>query len=538
MTNKVVTKVVVIGSGVAGSLIASRLVKSGFKVTILEAGDFVDRQQAVQNYWAANIKVPECAYPVVPEATFPTTDNIQAWYQQNGPDIFKSTYLKVVGGTTWHWLGTCLRLLPSDFQTKTLYGYGVDWPISYADLEPFYLEAEHELAVAGNSNIDIGSPRSGPYLLPEIPQTYLDKVFTANLNNTIYQVIPTPQARNSVMHDQRPACCGSSSCIPVCPVQAKYDATVHLKKAQQAGAELIDRCTVTRLIANENGLVQTAKYQRWDRSHGEIDADIFILACHAIETPRLLLASKNDKYKQGLANSSDQVGRNLMDHPVQMSWALSKDPVYPYRGPLSTSGIENLRDGDFRATRSAFRIEIGNDGWNWPTGAPISLAADMAKKQLSTEQLDQAISWESARHIRLAALTEQQPSPSNKVGLSNDKKDYYGVPLPTIDYEIGSYVQEGMASARQAHDKIFSYMSATISHHAENYFGAGHIMGTCRMGADPKQSVVDKNMCSHDHKNLYILGSAVFPTGGTANPTLTIAALSLKAAKSIIDAQI
>lgn len=223
-----------------------------------------------------------------------------------------------------------------------------------------------------------------------------------------------------------------------------------------------------------------------------------------------------------------------MDHPVQMSWALAKKPVYPYRGPLSTSGIENLREGAFRRQRSAFRIEIGNDGWNWPTGAPISLAADLAKKSISNRQLNESISWESARHLRLAALTEQLPLAQNRVTLSTDKKDLYGVPLPAINYHVDDYSRQGMRSARQAHDKIFAHVGTTIIEHASHYYGAGHIMGTCRMGNSPESSVVDSQLRSHDHKNLYILGASVFPTGGTANPTLTIAALSLKTADEIV----
>ncbi len=534
MTSPLQADVVIVGSGVAGALAAARLAEAGLQVLILEAGKPVERAQAVQNFWNATIKVPECAYPVQPEAIHPTTDRLKDWYQQTGPDLFKSTYLKVVGGTTWHWLGTCLRLLPSDFQTRTLHGYGVDWPITYADLEPFYLQAEHALGVSGDSAHELGSPRSGPFALPPIPQSFLDRSMDQALAGTRFQVRATPQARNSILHDQRPPCCGSSSCIPVCPVQAKYDATVHLKKAQAAGARLLDQSTVVQLIPDAQGRIASARFRRWDLSEGEARAKVFILACHAIETPRLLLASRSGTWPQGLANRSDQVGRNLMDHPVQLSWALSRDPVYPYRGPLSTSGIENLRDGVFRRERSAYRIEIGNDGWSWPTGAPLTLAAQLADRGLTGEQMNQALTRETSRHLRLTALTEQLPEPDNRISLDDARKDIYGVPLPHIHYRVDDYARRGMQQARQDHQEIFGHMQASEIHHATDFFGAGHIMGTCRMGADPKQSVVDARLRSHDHDNLYILGSSVFPTGGTANPTLTIAALSLRTAEAIV----
>ena len=144
----------------------------------------VDRATAVQTYWDAVIKVPECPYPPVPQAMHPVSNDLNSWYEQAGPDLFASTYLKVVGGTTWHWLGTCLRFVPNDFRLRTLYGQAVDWPICYDDLEPFYGEAEHEIGVAGDAGDDLGAPRSTPYPMPAIPQTYLDKAFAQALADT------------------------------------------------------------------------------------------------------------------------------------------------------------------------------------------------------------------------------------------------------------------------------------------------------------------------------------------------------------------
>ena len=533
MTTEFSADVLIVGSGVAGALVAARLAATGVKVCIMEAGAPVKRAEAVQTYWKALIKVPESAYPPVAQAMHPLTHEPTGWYQQSGPDLFKSTYLKVVGGTTWHWLGTCLRLLPSDFALRTNFGRGVDWPISYAELEPFYGQAEQELGVSGDGTQDLGSPRSSAYPMAKIPPSYLDTVMGQALKNSPYQVRSTPQARNSEFRDQRMACCGSASCIPVCPVQAKYDATVHLGKAVAAGAVLLERTTAVQLDVGPDGLISSVRFRRWDNSEGVFRARVVVLTCNAIETPRLLLASKNTSMPNGVANSSDQVGRNLMDHPVQLSWALSKEPVYPYRGPLSTSGIENLRDGTFRKKRSAFRIEIGNDGWSWPTGAPGTTAIELAQKGLQGQAMKTATANAAARHMRIASLMEQEPDPDNRVSLDKSARDLYGVPLPHISYRLSDYVKDGMAQARRAHTDIFTRMQATGLKHAPTYFGAGHIMGTTRMGADPKTSVVDATLCSHDHRNLFMVGAGVFPTTGTANPTLTIAALSLRAVSAI-----
>lgn len=534
MSSPLTTDVVIIGSGVAGALIAAQLAGRGLRVTILEAGAEVDRSAAVDRYWSAAIKVPECPYPPVPQAMHPVSDDLDFWYQQAGPAKFASTYIKTVGGTTWHWLGTALRLLPADFELRTRFGQGADWPIDYAALSAYYDKAEVELGVSGDGTSDLGSPRSAAYPMPAIPQTYLDKAFAAALQGSIYDVRSTPQARNSQDQPDRPACCGNASCIPVCPVQAKYDATVHVARAVKAGAVLLSKTTVVSLDTGDDNKITAARFIRWDGSTGSIAARCFVLAAHAIESPRLLLNSTSERLPKGVANSSDQVGRNLMDHPTQLSWALAEKPVYPYRGPLSTSGIENLRDGDFRRTRGAFRIEIGNDGWSWPTGAPISTAASLAKQGLRGAELDNALRQQTARHVRLASLVEQLPDAGNRVTLDPTKRDVYGVPLPRLSYSIDGYVQAGLAAAREAHDAIFTRLGVSERQHSPQVQGAGHIIGTLRMGADARSAVVDGDLRSHDHPNLFVSGSAVFPTSATANPTLTIAALALRLADRIV----
>jgi choline dehydrogenase-like flavoprotein len=170
--------VIIVGSGIAGALLAARLASAGAKVAILEAGQAVDREDAKQRYWSAASRQPESPYPPTPQAEHPISDNPDYWYRQVGADKFKSTYLKVVGGTTWHWLGTCLRFVPNDFRLSSAYGRGADWPITYAELEPFYNQAEQEIGVAGDSSETLGSPRSGAYPMQAIAPTFLDKVFT------------------------------------------------------------------------------------------------------------------------------------------------------------------------------------------------------------------------------------------------------------------------------------------------------------------------------------------------------------------------
>jgi len=526
--------VVIVGAGVAGLLVAWQLAKAGAKVVVLESGPSVDRGKAVETFRAAVAKTPESAYPDVPYAPRPLTVDPSNYYVQDGPDNFKATYERRVGGTTWHWLGTALRLLPNDFKMKSVYGVGVDWPISYADLAPWYDRAEAALGVSGDASANLGgAPRSSKYPLPAIPQTYLDTQVRSAVSHLGYVVAPTPQARNSKFYENRPACCGNASCIPVCPIGAKYDATVHAQLATAAGAQIVEQAIAFFVEVNAAGTVAAVRFTRPDGTVHRATGKMFVLAAHAIETPKLLLLSRTAERPGGVANASGQVGRNLADHPTQLSWALAKRPLYPYRGPLATSGIENLRDGAFRKQRSAYRIEIGNDGWSWPFGWPTDSSKVLIDRGLTGTALQQALNDQMAREFRVASLTEQLPDDQNRIVPAWDQVDALGIPVPRISYRVDRYSQDGMSSARADHDRIFDAVGVTFRAHADVFQSAGHIIGTYRMGNDAKSAVVDANLRSHDHANLYLLGSGVFPTTGTANPTLTIATLALRAASAI-----
>ena len=505
--------VVIVGSGVAGALSAARLAKAGVKVLILEAGPRVQRNQAVQQYHRALIKTPDSPYPDPPHAPHPREGQVDSYYVQTGPERFTSGYLRQVGGTTWHWLGTAIRMVPDDFRLRSRFGIGVDWPIAYDDLEPWYCEAEREMGVAGDSSADPAAPRSQRFPQPAIPLSYLDQRVAAAISGLGYKVEPTPQARNSVPYDQRPPCCGSSSCIPICPVQAKYDATVHVAQAERAGARLLENAVVHTVETGPDQRVTGVRFKRPDGSEERASGKVFVIAAHGIETPKLLLQSRTGARPGGVANSSDQVGRNLMDHPSQLSWALAGERLWNYRGPLSTSGIESGRAGGWRAERPSFRIQVDNAGWEWPKGTPHSTVATLLQAGLRGADLDRALVDHSARELLIVCLTEQLPSPENRVVPDYEKRDALGLPRPRISFRFDEYTRRGLEHARGVHTRIFEALKSTEIHHDSEIKQAGHLMGTYRMGADPKQSVVDSELRAHDHANLYLLGSGVFPTG-------------------------
>lgn len=535
MAERYEADVVIVGAGIAGTLVGYRLASAGRDVLILEAGPWVNRAEALRAYRSNPIKTPDAPYPSQPYAPRPTVLDLRdGYYVQDGPATFGSTYERRVGGTTWHWQGTAMRFVPNDFRLRTLYGVGHDWPIDYDELEPWYVEAEREIGVAGDPEDDLDSPRSAPYPLPPIPASYVDRRIDAVLRPLGMRVRLSPHARNSIPFQNRPPCCGSNTCVPICPVGAKYDASVHARLAQRVGARILDQAIAHRIDVDAEGRTTAVAFKRPDGSEHKAVGRQFVIAAHGVETPRLLLMSRSDRLPDGVANSSGQVGRNLMDHPVQVSLALARDPVYPYRGPGEISGIEHMRDGAFRSRHGAFRMPIGNDGWSFGGETIVALAETFIAEGKRGRELRAALADAGLRQVRLAALLEQLPDPDNRVTLA-EERDALGLPRPKLTYAIDDSVLSARDEARRLADLVFDGLDATRRIHVDSLFGAGHIMGTYRMGTDPVTSVADPFGRTHDHPNLFLVGSGVFPTGATANPTLTLAALALRTAAEMIE---
>lgn len=598
--------VVIVGGGISAAMIAKQLGLAGKRVLIVEAGAPIPANinADLERFYTAAVKVPESPYtPDIvdpPGSMTPSNPNLQNtprattavlnandWQNpdastliQKGPLPFSSTYERVAGGTTRHWLGTSLRFLPNDFKMATTYPAlkalnWPDWPLTYDDLVPWYGQAEHEIGISADKNeqayLGITFPADYEYPMPKILQSALDTtlgegVTGMQLFNQPVTVTSTPQGRNSRPYQDRRVCAGNTNCIPICPIGAKYDATVTLKQALNTGhVDILYQTVATEILVDtKNGLITHINCVQYDNQTGEKTGDctvsgtIFVVAAHAIETPKLLLMS-NKQLAAGIANRSGLVGKNLMDHPIYLAWALMPDPIFPYRGPLSTSGIESLRDGPFRNERAAFRIEIGNEGWNFPIGDPYTTTLDFIngenksalnpqKQQLFGRDLVKVLNQNFVRQFRLGFLVEQEPETSNYIVPSQEYTDHLGIPRPEIHYNLSEYTKRGFAAARQAADAIFDRLGATqftsqpdpqnptyfeIDGEAFTFFGAGHIVGTYTMGTAPSNSVVGATQKTWDHDNLYLVGSGVFPTVTTANPTLTITALALLAADSI-----
>jgi choline dehydrogenase-like flavoprotein len=222
-----------------------------------------------------------------------------------------------------------------------------------------------------------------------------------------------------------------------------------------------------------------------------------------------------------------------MDHPSQLNWALAGEPLGMFRGPLATAGIESTRTGDWRGDHGSFRIQITNRGWEWPAGAPSSTARALINQGLRGAELDRAIADHTSRQVTFVPMVEQLPLAENRIVPDFDQRDAIGVPRPRITFRIDDYSKRALEHGRRIAREIAKALRATDVHEAPEMVSAGHLMGTYRMGTNPRQSVVNTESCTHDHPNLFLLGSGVFPTGGASNPTLTIAALALRSVAAI-----
>lgn len=534
MADQLTADVVIVGSGAAGSLMAAALAGQGVDVLILEAGRPVDRAAAVARYFAAPVKVPESPYEAAAHAPFPRSNEPDGYVVQAGPDRWASTYLRVVGGATWHWLGRTPRFLPEDFRMRSQFGAGVDWPIAYEDLEPWYAAAEKELGVAGDDGDDHGSPRSGPYPMPPVPLSYSDRIIARVLAAAGGPALTGfPHARNTVERDGRPPCCGAGNCVPICPTAAKYDATAHLGRALAKGARLLTEAVACRVVVHSDNRVEAIRYLRPDGTEAEARGKAFVIAANAIETAKLLLMSATDRLPGGVANSSDQVGRNLMDHLAQVSWGLSPEPLWQHRGPRATATVRLGRQGPERARRASFDISAGNDGWDWGGASPGRTAAELSRRTPDAAALKSAIVDRVNRQFRVSSDVETLPDPENRVTPDPRLRDAAGLPRPRISFRVSAYERAGLAAARAAHETIFKAMACPEFAHAETYYGGGHLIGTCRMGSDAGTSVTRDDLRTHDHPNLFLAGAGPFPTAGSANPTLTIAALTLRAVAAV-----
>jgi choline dehydrogenase-like flavoprotein len=312
--------------------------------------------------------------------------------------------------------------------------------------------------------------------------------------------------------------------MPICPIGAMYNGVTHAEKAERAGAALIAQAVVYRIEADDRGTIAAVHYKDPNGNSTRVTGRLFVIAANGIETPKLMLQSTSERFRGGIGNSSDQVGRNLMDHPGTGVTFLAGEALWPGRGPVEMTSVVNFRDGAFRSQYAAKKLHVSNAT---PT---LSITADLLARGMTGGELDRQIRNRAARTVSIASFHEHLPEPGNRVVPSPDHRDALGIAQPEIYYSINDYVKQSAADTHEQYARIAALFNGTEVSFDDTFAPNSHIMGTAIMGADPKDSVVDDQCRTHDHPNLFIAGSAVMPSAGSVNCTLTLAALSLRLA--------
>ncbi|MBQ4856332.1 GMC family oxidoreductase [Rhodanobacter sp. B2A1Ga4] len=523
--------IVVIGSGIVGALAARRLAQQGASVLILEAGPRLERARIVAAFRNSPLKgnwmAPYPPSPWAPHPIYVPQDN--GYLKQAGPYPYPAEYIRAVGGTTWHWAAQAWRLVPNDVRIKSLYGVGVDWPLSYEELDPWYQEAEEILGVAGADNT--GSPRQHPFPMEPVAEPWSMRRFRERLAPT-YPVVANTVARNSRGYDGRPACVGNNSCQPICPVNAQYLGINAVEAAEAAGAKLVPNAVVYRIEHDVGGRIVAVHYYAPDKSEHRVTGKTFILAANGIESPKLLLLSASSKYPNGLANSSGMVGRHLMDHPSTSLTFYADEELWLGRGPQSPSSINTLRDGAFRSQHAPYRLDFTN------ISQVYGVTNDLIKEGVYGAEFARQLRWRAARQVNVKNVLEVLPNPDNRIALSSEK-DAMGIPKPEAHYAIDDYTRRAAEVSKADFARIAELMGGTgLRYSAEGQFANNqHITGTMSMGNDPASSVVDAFGRTHDHENLFVCSTGVMPTAATMNSTLTAVALALRTAEHILPAK-
>ena len=558
------TDVVIVGVGAAGGILAAELGKAGMKVIGLERGprlttaDFTPHDE-LRYFQRQELRPNVKRQPVTwrPDAS------------ARALPLPVLNYGNQAGGGTIHYGAVSWRFHEDDFRARsqTMERYGAaaipedsslaDWPLSYADLEPFYDRAEYELGVSGKAGnlqgrkIDGGNPFEAPrrreYPLPPLFVDQAGALFDAAARKLGHHPFSTPRAIVSQLYHGRPGCtyCGFCQAFG-CHIGAKSSILVtKLPEADASGNfKLLTGAMCYRVNSDNSGRVTGVSYYGPGGEDNTIEAELVILAPFIYDNVRLLLLSKSAKFPNGLANSSGDVGKHLMAHISPRVFAAFDDRyVNIYMGPsaqrhsLDDFNADNFDHSSLGFIRGAQISVSPADLEAGPIGAAVSMNPPPGIPRWGAAYRDFLAKY-FARYAGLTAQTENLPYADQTIDLDPNVRDAWGLPAPrlTYDWRRPNELQRVEFMVRKL-EELGRTMGAT--HVWRSALGQGapgaHHEGGTRMGSDPKTSVVNRYGQSWDIPNLFIIGSSTYPSMSGFNPTLTIQALAYMSADAIVN---
>ncbi len=503
---------VVVGSGAGGGTLATALAQAGIKTVVLEAGPRYEIEDFVNDEWEMFNKISWLDKRTTSGSWQVARDfpNLPAWI------------VKAVGGTSIHWAGASLRMQDHELKAASTYGDVkganlLDWPITLADLEPYYAKAEARMGVTRTNDI------------PGLPGNNNFKVLKAGADKLGYKKCHSGRmAVNSQPRDGRNACQQIGFCLQGCKMGAKWSTLyAEIPKGEATGnLEVRPDAQVLTIEHDAQGKVSAVVYADKSGQLQRQKARIVAVAGNSIESPRLLLNSSSSTFPDGLANSSGQVGRNYMRHMTGSVYAIFERPVHMYRG-TTMAGI--VTDESVNAPNRGF---VG--GYEMETVA-LGLPFLAAFLQPGAWGRDFTSAMDSYDHMAgMWLVGEDMPQESNKVSLHASEKDKHGMAIPNVHYDDHANDLAMRAHAYERGRALYDAVGAVRTFPTPPY-PSTHNLGTNRMSEKSDDGVVNKWGQAHDVENLFVSDGSQFTTGGAENPTLTIVALALRQADYIRD---
>ena len=526
---------VIVGSGAAGGVLAKELATAGFDVVVLEQGPWQTEAQFTHDELTVERQQAMLNRAFEPDQTFRTTAAEAARVNASRG----LAYRRAVGGSTVHFAANYWRFRPIDFNERSVLGPMsgtgfADWPIAYEELEPYYTKVDWEIGVSGAPG-PFDPPRSRPYALPPLPNKSSGVLLERGARALGLHAQVAPMAVLSRPFGGRSACMACGRCtLYGCEFGAKSSSLVTVIPAAIATGrcELRADSTVFRVETSPRGEATGVLY--WDKDGTERRqlARAVVLAANGAETARLLLLSTSPKFPHGLANSSGNVGRHIMFNGTSSTTGRFEHPTNEYKGAVASHIVLDYYDTD---SNRGFYGGGGIDA-RFPFG-PIGFAVDGLPAELPTwgSEYKRALRDYYTHSVRFVSHITSIPMPGNTVTLDPIHRDRWGRPALCLTYQDHP---DDMLAKQWFRDRMQEIMEAAGAVRVWNQpvtpvEGGFHLLGTARMGNDPRDSVVDRYHRAHDVPNLFICDGSSFVTSGRGQPTMTIQALAFRAADHI-----
>jgi choline dehydrogenase-like flavoprotein len=529
---------VIVGSGAAGGILAKELSTNGFRVVVLEQGPYLTEADFTHDEVKVLNEDLLTNHPKLQPTSFRKTPGEKAKPQR------ALVYGRLVGGTSVHFTANFWRFHEIDFIEGSKVGpiagaSLVDWPITYADLEPYYTKVEWEIGVSGLAGASPFDPqRSKPYPMPPLPVKSSGVIFERAARQLGWHPFPAPMAILSQPRAGRSACVNCGFCLAFgCEVGAKSSslaAAIHV--AERTGrCEIRPNSYVHRIETDRLGRSTGAVYFDEQRNVHLQKAKAVIVSANGAETPRLLLLSANKDFPNGLANSSGMVGKHLMLNSGGVSMAVYDEPLNDYKGFAVSRIFHDFYELDRQ--KVGFYGGGGLDARFDLTPVTFALGGLPPDSPRWGKGFKDVLRQNFTRTMEIYCHGTSLPVENNSFSLDPDLKDAWGLPALCMTYKdhpddlkLCNWMN---LRAGELLDASGAKRKWTFPVDEQSF--AVHLLGTCRMGNDPKTSVVNKDHRTHDVKNLFLCDGSSLVTSGRGQPTMTIEALAFRAADRITE---